>query len=89
MATGEDLRYPATKGKRPGLPTRVVQKYIDQVQLILPHDTDVARTFFQVTNLLVPPTALFQPGIVFKILRHRLGGTPPKTPSGALQPAKR
>ena len=88
MATGEDLRYPATEGKRPGLPTRMVQKYIDHVQLLLPHDTDVARTFFQVTNLLVPPTALFQPSIVLKTLRHMLGGAPSKTTSQALQPAQ-
>ncbi|MEO8606525.1 MAG: FAD-dependent monooxygenase [Chloroflexota bacterium] len=88
MATGEDLRYPATEGKRPGAFTRMVQKYIDNVQLVMPHDTDVARSFFQVTNLLVPPTALFQPVIMFKTLRHMFSGTPSKTDSPALQTAK-
>jgi 2-polyprenyl-6-methoxyphenol hydroxylase-like FAD-dependent oxidoreductase len=88
MATGEDLRYPATEGKRPGAFTRIVQKYIDHVQLLVPHDTDVARTFFQVTNLLVPPTALFQPAIILKVLRQMLGSKHPETQSQSLQPAK-
>jgi len=74
MATGEDLRYPATEGQRPGWPTRLVQKYIDRVQLVLPLDTHVAQTFFEVMNLLKPPTALFQPIIAVKVLGMSIRG---------------
>lgn len=71
MATGEDLRYPATEGDRPGAFTRLVQKYFDRVQLILPNDTDMARTFLEITNLITPPTALFKPAYVWKVLTRR------------------
>ncbi|MBZ0290745.1 MAG: 2-polyprenyl-6-methoxyphenol hydroxylase-like oxidoreductase, partial [Anaerolineae bacterium] len=88
MATGEDLRYPGTEGKRPGLMTRIVQKYIDNVQLVMPHDTDVASTFFRVTNLLVPPTALFHPVIVLKTVLNWLGSPRRQSDSPALQPSR-
>jgi 2-polyprenyl-6-methoxyphenol hydroxylase-like FAD-dependent oxidoreductase len=90
MATGEDLRYPLTEGQRPGFATRLVQKYIDQVQVVMPHDTAVATTFFEVTNLLKPPTALFQPSIIIKTLRMILRGGKPAaaTSTQQLQPAE-
>jgi len=74
MATGEDLRYPATEGKRPGFVTRLVQKYIDQVQVLTVYNTNAARAFFQVTNLVKPPTALFHPRIMSSVFsRIRIG----------------
>jgi 2-polyprenyl-6-methoxyphenol hydroxylase-like FAD-dependent oxidoreductase len=88
MATGEDLRYPATEGQRPGFATRLVQKYIDQVQLLTPHDENAARVFFQVTNLIRPPTAFFQPTIILKVLRRLLSGGKAAPQSAQLQPAE-
>jgi 2-polyprenyl-6-methoxyphenol hydroxylase-like FAD-dependent oxidoreductase len=84
MATGEDLRYPATEGKRPGWAARLVQKYIDHVQVLILHDSDMARVFFEVTNLLRPPLALFQPRIMGKVLGRLLTGAK-DTPAPAAQ----
>lgn len=69
MATGEDFRFPLTEGKRPGLTGRLTQKYIDQVLAVLPYDHEVAHLFFEVMNLLQPPTALFSPRVMAAILR--------------------
>ena len=33
---------------------------------------EVYRTFLEVVNLIRPPTALFRPGIAWRVLRHRL-----------------
>lgn len=71
LATGEDLRYPETEGKRPNAFARLVQKYVDYVLETLPYDTEVTRTFVHVTNLYKSPTVLFQPHVVWSVLRHR------------------
>jgi 2-polyprenyl-6-methoxyphenol hydroxylase-like FAD-dependent oxidoreductase len=74
MATGEDLRYPATEGNRPGKFARFIQKYIDRVLTILPYDNHAALTFLQVMNLTRPPTALLHPRILFTVLHYYLLG---------------
>lgn len=72
MATGEDLRYPETEGQRPGGAARLVQKYLDRITVVMADDQDVAATFFHVLNLTTPPTALFRPSILFRVLRGSL-----------------
>lgn len=67
MATGEDLRYPGTVGDKPGRMDRILQRYIDQVIHIIPKNPEILDVFFQVMNLLKPPTALFSPSIVLKV----------------------
>lgn len=67
MATGEDLRYPGTKGDKPGIADRFVQKYIDRVIRIMPDYPNIVDAFFQVMNLLQPPTILFRPNIAVKV----------------------
>lgn len=72
LATGEDLRYPGTEGKRPNVLERLVQKYVDHVLATLPYDIEVTRAFVQTTNLYKPPTSLFQPQVMWSVVRHRL-----------------
>ena len=72
LATGEDLRYAGTEGDRPGPLARLLQKYTDQITMLLPYDEQVSATFISVTNLLNPPTVLFQPQIVGRVLWHSL-----------------
>ncbi len=72
MATGEDLRYPGTVGGKTGWRDRLVQKYIEQFINIMPLHPEIADHFMQVMNLLKPPTTLFQPTIVFKVISSML-----------------
>ena len=69
MATGEDLRYPGTEGKRPSKLVRLTQKYLDRVQQAMPYDNDLTLAFIEVMNLRKPPTSLFHPKIMWKVLR--------------------
>lgn len=69
MATGEDLRYPGTEGKRPNAAIRLTQRYLDRVQRAMPSDNDITKAFIQVMNLRQPPTSLLHPKIAWKVLR--------------------
>ncbi|MDP9470108.1 MAG: FAD-dependent monooxygenase [Chloroflexota bacterium] len=69
MATGEDLRYPETSGARPGLPTRLLQRYADGVLRAAMEDQRANAAFLDVLNLLAPPAALFRPGVLASVLR--------------------
>jgi hypothetical protein len=44
--------------------------YSDRFRKLLPHDQKAMRAFVEVTHLLKPPTALFQPRLVLGVLRQ-------------------
>lgn len=70
MATGQDARWPGTAGSQaPDPVTRLVQRYLDQVLNRMPDSTVVAEAFFQVQNMLKPPTSLFHPRILWQVLK--------------------
>jgi len=77
MATGEDLRYPATEGKRPGLLAQMAQRYVLRVLDTMSVDPVVAVRFLEVNNLLKRPGVLLAPGIVWRVVRHSLVGKRP------------
>lgn len=68
LATGEDRRYPTTEGGRTNPLTRLTQRYINRVTLVATQDPVVNRAFFSVVNLLAPPTTLFHPRIVARVI---------------------
>lgn len=72
LATGEDLRVRGTADGRPGLPIRLTYRYMDRVLALSLHDLRVRRTFLEVFGMLRPPTSLFGPAIVAKVLRREL-----------------
>jgi 2-polyprenyl-6-methoxyphenol hydroxylase-like FAD-dependent oxidoreductase len=67
MATGEDFRYPSIEGKRPA-GTAFLHSFMTRVHHVARHDELVCRTFFEVANMLKPPTALFAPTVVWRLL---------------------
>jgi 2-polyprenyl-6-methoxyphenol hydroxylase-like FAD-dependent oxidoreductase len=69
MATGADLGWPTTVGGRPSRSDRVVQRYITQVLRLVPRDPHTYRVFLEVTHLLRPPSALFDPRILRRMVR--------------------
>ena len=81
MATGEDLRFATTDGGRTRPVDRVVQKYIERVILSSNQDEVVSRAFTRVLHLLDPPTALFRPAVLARVLVNRSHGpgAPPDT----------
>jgi 2-polyprenyl-6-methoxyphenol hydroxylase-like FAD-dependent oxidoreductase len=72
LATGEDFRYPATEGGQRTAMTRFSHWYIDKVLLAMPESSEVTRLFMQVSQLLKPPTAMFQPWVMAVALSNTL-----------------
>ncbi len=79
LATGQDLRWPcAAAGHKTDPVTRLVQRYFDRVLEAMVDNGEIAEAFSQVQNMLKPPTSLFNPRIVWQVLRAngRTTGTP-------------
>lgn len=70
LAVGEDFRFAETSGpKAPG--TDLINAYVTKVHQATHHDTVVYGAFLQVMNLMKPPTSLFHPRIVWRVLNGR------------------
>ncbi len=83
LAVGEDFRYPQTTGpKPPG--TDFINRYVAKVHQSTLHDEVVGDVFLKVMNLLAPPTSLFHPRIVWRVLR---GKRPSHSKTAVLQRA--
>ena len=67
MATGEDYRYLETEGGAPTAITRFMHRYMDQVIHLATQSATVRRVLMRAFNILVPPTALFHPRILFRV----------------------
>ena len=71
IAAGGDFAFPGVTGPRPA-GTDLVNWYLNYVHRAAATDRRVCRVFFDVANLLRPPTALFGPSIVARVARECL-----------------
>ncbi|HYO49221.1 MAG TPA: FAD-binding protein [Chloroflexia bacterium] len=86
MATGEDFRYPQIEGKRPP-PLPVMHRYLNRVFTAEAHDPYVVQQFLQVLHMMKPPTAMFMPPVMLRVLtaRWRYKGTSSMWPEESFQ----
>lgn len=68
IATGEDLRYPETKGAERNLRTRLTHRYLDRVIAAATRDGKVNLAFLNVLQLVAEPATLFRPRILLAAL---------------------
>jgi len=68
LATGEDLRWSSTKGPRPSIGMRMMQKYVDKVLEICPNSILASQKFLEVMHMLRTPIVLFHPRILISLL---------------------
>ncbi len=68
LAVGSDMAMPGVEGPRP-LPMRLSGWYVDRVLGAAERDPEVARRFLRVAGLVDPPSALFDPGLVGRVLQ--------------------
>ena len=68
LATNEDFRYPQTIGKRP-FGISLINKYVAQVHRATTKDEVVCEAFLNVMGLLKPPSILFHPKILWRVMR--------------------
>lgn len=72
LATGEDYRYRETEGGAPTAMTRFMHRYMDQVILLSTRSVTVRRVLMRAFNILAPPSALFHPRVLLRVLGHGL-----------------
>jgi hypothetical protein len=72
LATGEDFRVRGCDGHRPGHTDQLVRSYVDRVVALSTENARARRLLLQVFNMLKPPSALFHPGLVARVLVHSL-----------------
>jgi hypothetical protein len=75
IATGEDLRHPQIEGPRPP-GSGVMNRYFNRVHAIASRDPVVCRRFFDVLNMLAPPSAMLAPSIAWRVLTGTVPGDP-------------
>jgi len=68
LATSEDYRFRKVQGPAPGLRVKFMHKYVDRVLALTTYDPAVRRTWIRTMMMLEPPTAIFAPSIVAKVL---------------------
>ena len=71
LAAGADLSLPEVEGARP-LPVRIANKYVNRVLAAAESDIAVAEQFAKVIGFLDPPTTLFHPAIVARVVSTNL-----------------
>ncbi|WP_280422242.1 NAD(P)/FAD-dependent oxidoreductase [Nocardia carnea] len=69
ISSSEDLRFPATTGGSANAYTRTQHHYLDRVLAASTTDTRVTAAFHEVMSLVAPPTRLFRPQILGRVLR--------------------
>jgi 2-polyprenyl-6-methoxyphenol hydroxylase-like FAD-dependent oxidoreductase len=68
LATSDDLRYPDTVGARPGVPTRLMHRYLDRVIRAGTEGPEVNEAITRVFGMLDRPMSLFRPKILARSL---------------------
>jgi 2-polyprenyl-6-methoxyphenol hydroxylase-like FAD-dependent oxidoreductase len=76
LATGEDFRVKGAEGGTPDRMTKFMQKYVDNVVLLSTKSASVRRRLLEVFNMEKPPTSLFHPGILIRMLWQRVMRVP-------------
>ena len=80
IATGEDLRYPATVGEGPW-GQAVLGRWTRELGRLAAHGDELAQgTVAWVYHLMAPPWLLFRPGLVASAVRARVRGYGPPEP---------
>jgi 2-polyprenyl-6-methoxyphenol hydroxylase-like FAD-dependent oxidoreductase len=68
LAVGEDFRFPATEGPKPPA-IDFINKYVARVHRATLKDEVVCKAFLKVMSLIEPPTSLFRPNILWRVIR--------------------
>lgn len=70
LATGEDYRYRETEGGSPSVMTTFMHRYMNHVLQLTTRDVVVRRALLRVFSMLEPPSTLFRPRILWRVIRE-------------------
>ena len=89
LATSEDYRYREVAGGTASRTTRFMHRYMDHVIRLSTKDENVRRVLLRAFNMLVPPTALFRPPILFRVMRQAFFTAPKPKPQASTKSNRR
>lgn len=69
ITTGQDIRFPGATGPKAPLAGRMTHLYVDRLSRTAMSSEAVMRALFAVMSLDAPPTALFRPAIVKRVIQ--------------------
>ncbi|SHO43705.1 2-polyprenyl-6-methoxyphenol hydroxylase-like oxidoreductase [Nitrosotalea sinensis] len=72
LSTGEDFRWPTTKGQRPSAPARMMQAYADSILYLSPHSKLAAKSFQEMMQMTRSPLVLFHPKLMVQLLMRKM-----------------
>ena len=72
LATSEDYRYDETVGGAPSRMARFMHSYMDYVIELSTRSVVVRNVLLKAFNMLIPPSALFRPRVLFRVLLQML-----------------
>jgi 2-polyprenyl-6-methoxyphenol hydroxylase-like FAD-dependent oxidoreductase len=78
LAVGSDLSLPEVPGERTRR-IRTINAWVERVLATTEQDPVVAAQFVRVIGMVDPPTALFRPGVVRRVLRRKRTASGPAT----------
>jgi 2-polyprenyl-6-methoxyphenol hydroxylase-like FAD-dependent oxidoreductase len=67
IAVGADLRFPEVVGPR-STKVNIINSYVAKLHVAAERHATVGRAFLTVANLMAPPTRLFSPAVVARVL---------------------
>jgi 2-polyprenyl-6-methoxyphenol hydroxylase-like FAD-dependent oxidoreductase len=81
QTTTEDLRFPGTEGKR-SMSHKMAYAYVDRLFVLSKTLPDVKLALFKVLGMIEPPGYLFQPKLMWRVLRTGLPRDLPRPQEG-------
>jgi 2-polyprenyl-6-methoxyphenol hydroxylase-like FAD-dependent oxidoreductase len=72
LATNSDFLYPRTRGHRP-FTTKLLNAYLVRVCKLCAWNKPVLLRFYRVMHFMDPPATLFDPYVVFQVIRSAFG----------------
>jgi 2-polyprenyl-6-methoxyphenol hydroxylase-like FAD-dependent oxidoreductase len=76
LATGEDYRYRETEGGSPSLMTKFMHRYMNHVLQLTTRDVMVRSALLHVFSMLAPPSILFRPSNLLRVIREVIKPAP-------------
>ncbi|HEX6675537.1 MAG TPA: FAD-dependent oxidoreductase, partial [Actinomycetes bacterium] len=83
LATGQDHRYPATEGAPPPRINTLLDRYLDRVVASSTEDPAARLALLETFTMLRPPTALFRPRVMARVLTRTRGRNGPAQPAAS------
>jgi len=87
VATGADLRFPGTVGRRVTAADRLVARYLDRLVRLAASDPVANAAYVDVVAMTAPPTTLMRPRLAWRVLSRRSPAPSPVPPQPLHRPA--